>query len=156
MRLIICLLLVLNLTCCSKDDYHSYNAVPLLTKIDWQIDTEDINPEVNPENAIFESFEIPGTINCELTHKFKFNLNNTLTQYLIAPHCYYSRESNIYSYSLDTKNNLLTINKFVQNDPSTPLEDIEYRILLLNEKQLKLSYLENNQQKIRSFKPYQK
>lgn len=155
MRIILGLLLVLNLTCCSKNDYYSDNAVPLLTKIVWQIETQDINPEINPENAIFESFEIAGTVNCELTHQFKFNINNTLTQYLIAPHCYYSRESNIYFYSLDTKNNSLTINKFAQSNPSAPLEDIEYRILILNEKQLKLSYLENNQLKVRSFKPYQ-
>ena len=156
MRLILSLLLVLNLTCCSKNDYYSDNAVPLLAKIVWQIDTEDKNPEVNPENAIFESFEISGIVNCELTHQFKFNLNNTLTQYLIAPHCYYSRESNIYSYSLDAKNNSLIINKFVQSNPTTPLEDMQYRILILNEEQLKLSYLENNQQKVRSFKAYQK
>ncbi|MBE8714558.1 lipocalin family protein [Sphingobacterium hungaricum] len=139
------------LSACSKSEINLIDNTHLLNS--WQIDTNDPNPEVNPENSTFESFQRIEDA-CVLYHKFTFQANGELIEYYNAPMCNYTTSSKTFDFELDEINNKLTIEDFQYNEVTNDYEDVEFTILTLNEKILKLSYVVDGKVIVRAFKRY--
>jgi len=134
---------------CSKSEINLIDNAFLLNS--WQIDTKDPNPRVNPKNSTFQSYE--GDI-CSVYHKFTFQANGELIEYYNGPTCLYSILSKTMSYNLDEVNNKLTIKDFLYNQQTKAYEDVEFTILTLTNKALKLSYVVDGKVIVRAFKIY--